>query len=141
MPPASVTINQFDPSLAPGVPEIIDINGAVRPGTDDPDTDGDGAGDIDEVLHGSIPTDIDTDDDGMDDGWEIAYELDVLLDDAGGDLDNDGVSNMDEYIWHTNPNDPNSFPALPVSHPLALALLTSVFMAIIAVIGCRRRWV
>ena len=138
MPPASVTMNELVTNLAPGVPEILDSNGAVRPGTDDPDTDGDGAGDIEEVEHGSIPTDVDTDDDGMDDGWEIAYELDVLLDDAGGDLDNDGVSNMDEYTWHTTPNDPDDFPALPASRPPALAFLISVCMAI-TVIGCRRR--
>ena len=45
----------------------------------------------------------DDDDDGMSDGWEAAHGLDPATDDATGDLDGDGRSNLDEYVDGTDP--------------------------------------
>jgi hypothetical protein len=46
----------------------------------------------------------DSDGDGMPDGWEIAHGLNPLVNDASGDLDHDGASNLAEYNNQTNPN-------------------------------------
>ncbi len=58
------------------------------------DTDGDG-----------IPDSIDPDDDndGMDDKFEEKFGLNPLVDDSGGDLDGDGISNLDEYKQGKDP--------------------------------------
>lgn len=44
-------------------------------------------------------TDIDSDVDGMPDAWETNYNLN----DAGSDKDGDGLTNLQEYQWGTNP--------------------------------------
>ena len=62
------------------------------------DTDGDGSTNFDEFVAGTNPRLIDTDGDGMPDGWEIDNDLDPLVTDADGDLDRDGLSNLDEYL-------------------------------------------
>jgi peptidase C13-like protein/thrombospondin type 3 repeat protein len=46
----------------------------------------------------------DTDGDGMPDDWEDLYpDLNSGSDDAGGDIDGDGLINLDEYLNGTNP--------------------------------------
>jgi len=48
--------------------------------------------------------DTDMDFDGMPDFWEDRYVgLDKTVPDASEDLDNDGLSNLDEYLWQCNP--------------------------------------
>ncbi|MCP4251313.1 MAG: hypothetical protein GY778_30120 [bacterium] len=111
-------------------------------GTDplNPDTDGDGLSDGDEVhIHGTDPTntdsdqdglddaaelaegtdpnDADTDDDLMTDGWEVANGLDPLVNDAALDPDNDGFANLAEFEADTDPLVPWSIP-LPASTAL-----------------------
>ena len=55
----------------------------------------------------------DDDNDGMPDDWEIQYGLDPLDEtDASGDLDGDGVSNLEEYLAGTDPT--NAPPDTPV---------------------------
>jgi len=44
----------------------------------------------------------------MPDGWEVSNGLDPLEDDSAGDLDSDGLSNLDEYTIGTAANDPDS---------------------------------
>ena len=62
------------------------------------DSDGDGIPDTSEQdVYGTDPQNPDTDGDLMDDGWEIDTGTDPLVDDAGDDLDGDGISNIDEY--------------------------------------------
>jgi hypothetical protein len=52
--------------------------------------------------------DPDTDLDGMSDSYETANGLQVNVNDAAGDLDGDGISNLDEFRAGTAANDPNS---------------------------------
>ncbi|MFB3787507.1 MAG: C25 family cysteine peptidase [bacterium] len=52
--------------------------------------------------------DPDPDKDGMPSRWENLYGLNPLVDDAKGDLDQDQLPNLDEYVNGTIPNDPDS---------------------------------
>ncbi len=73
------------------------------------DTDEDMAGDYDEVnVHGTDPTDPDSDQDTMTDGWEILYGLNPLVNDADGDLDNDTLTNAQEFQHGTRPDLPDT---------------------------------
>jgi hypothetical protein len=72
---------------------------------DQSDRDSDGIGDV---------CDSDNDDDGMPDDYEDANGLDSSINDANGDLDNDGVSNVDELLQGTNPNDASSVPEFSI---------------------------
>jgi len=47
---------------------------------------------------------LDEDLDGMADSWEVFYGLDINTNDADSDFDNDGFTNMDEYIADTDPS-------------------------------------
>ena len=51
----------------------------------------------------------DADHDGMPDSWETGYNLAVGVDDANGDADGDGLSNLNEYQLRTNPQSGSSF--------------------------------
>ena len=46
----------------------------------------------------------DTDEDGMPDWWEVKYGLDRLVKDHNGDLDEDGYTNLEEYLLGMLPN-------------------------------------
>ncbi len=69
-----------------------------------------------EELDYQVPAqEPDSDNDGMPDSWEIENNLDPLTDDAHEDPDEDGFTNLQEYLAGTDPRNPNSFPSL--SHP------------------------
>jgi len=77
-------------------------------GTDprDADTDQDGLTDFAEVMtYGTNPLLEDTDGDGLPDEWELDNGLDPLVDDAAADPDGDGLSNLQELGYDTNPQD------------------------------------
>jgi len=59
------------------------------------DTDGDTIGNN---------ADTDDDNDGMPDSWENMHNLNPLIDDASQDPDEDGVSNLNEYLGGTEPH-------------------------------------
>ena len=46
---------------------------------------------------------MDNDSDGMPDAWELLHGLDPRRQDSGDDFDEDGVTNLEEYISGTNP--------------------------------------
>ncbi len=73
-----------------------DEAGDAYPATPPVDTDGDGRPDF---------QDLDSDGDGMPDAWETANGLDPLVDDAAGDPDGDGLTNLEEYQNGTDPQD------------------------------------
>lgn len=78
----------------------------------DADTDGDDLNDGDELLvYLSDPFDADSDDDLMTDGWEALYSLDPVIVDSDDNFDNDGLSNYEEFVLGTIPND-NDSPAI-----------------------------
>jgi len=75
------------------------------------DTDADGIEDMDEVrVHQTLPYNADSDGDGIDDLYELTVSgfnpNDPL--DAGADLDTDGMSNLEEYEFGTDPLDATS---------------------------------
>ncbi len=55
---------------------------------------------------------IDDDQDGMPDTWELEHGLDPTRDDGGEDLDQDGLSNLEEYLAGSAPDASNA-PAAP----------------------------
>ncbi len=61
------------------------------------DTDSDGLNNRLEYTTGTSPIDADSDDDGMDDAWEVQNGSNPVLNDAAGDADGDGISNLVEY--------------------------------------------
>lgn len=65
------------------------------------DSDGDGLTDKEEYLEKSNPTLKDTDGDNMADGWEKTQGLNLLINDAAGDINGDGRINLVEYIIDT----------------------------------------
>jgi len=74
------------------------------PNTSNPnqaDNDNDDLGDV---------CDDDDDNDGMPDAWENQHGLNPFADDASGDADGDGWSNIMEYKGGTDPNDATSHP-------------------------------
>jgi hypothetical protein len=50
----------------------------------------------------------DSDNDGLPDNWEQAYGTFVFIPDADADADADGLTNWEEYLAGTHPNDPAS---------------------------------
>lgn len=75
----------------------------------DSDTDNDGIPDGDEIAAGINPAKADTDDDGIDDAYEINNGLNAAnAEDALLDQDNDGSTNLQEYLAGTDVNDNDS---------------------------------
>ena len=78
------------------------------------------------------PVVLDSDGDGMPDEWERKFGLDPNDPaDADGDLDNDGFTNLEEFLAGTDPKDSASHPdyldSLKVSLPLKSTYLPFVF--------------
>ncbi|MHB8473822.1 MAG: hypothetical protein ACYDC8_13460 [Gammaproteobacteria bacterium] len=58
-----------------------------------------------------LPQLVDTSSDGMPDAWKTANGLNPGVNNAGGDADSDGYTNLEEYLAGSNPQDANSKPA------------------------------
>ncbi len=93
-----------------GVPDIGDIDSDGILDCVDQCNGDDASGDTD--IDGTC-NDIDNDDDndGMPDLWESQYSLNPLINDAQDDYDEDGWTNLEEYLKGTVPNDAGSHPA------------------------------
>jgi hypothetical protein len=65
-------------------------------------------------VYGSDPLDIDTDSDGLPDGYEVAQGYDPTINDSAVDSDGDGVSNLDEYLAGTDPDNAYDYPGAPL---------------------------
>ena len=74
------------------------------------DTDGDSLEDGYEVLiSGTNPINSDTDEDFLPDGFEVQYENpDPFVPDTYEDLDQDNLTNIEEYFHFTNPDIPDT---------------------------------
>jgi len=74
------------------------------------DTDSDDLSDFDEIyIYFTNPLDNHTDFDGIPDGWEIEHSLDPTDSiDKKLDLDNDDLTNLEEYLLGTDIYDPDS---------------------------------
>ena len=89
-----------------GLPDGVEVGtygGDPRLG----DTDGDGLTDSREVALGTSLNNPDSDGDGLLDGWEVANQLNPLSssgnDGAEGDIDGDGLTNLQEQSHGGNP--------------------------------------
>lgn len=69
------------------------------------DKDGDGLSDLTEEGLETDPENDDSDFDGMSDKWEIDNRLDPRGDDKELDADHDGLTNFEEYVAGTDPQD------------------------------------
>ena len=98
-----------------GIPDSVeggkgDTDGDGIPNYLDTDSDGDGISDADEGIVDTdgdgIPDylDTDSDGDGMPDAWEIANNFDHLTPNGSVDADGDGLTNLEEYNYGTDPN-------------------------------------
>jgi hypothetical protein len=56
-----------------------------------------------------VAVDVDVDEDGMTDAWETEHNLNTLWNDAALDWDADGLSNLEEFIAGSDPEDIGSF--------------------------------
>jgi hypothetical protein len=99
-----------------GLPDDMENTGCTYP--DNPDSDDDGLVDGDEDanrngvkdLDETDPCNPDTDGDKMPDGWEIENRFNPLINDAQEDGDQDGFTNIREYVAETDPDDGNDIP-------------------------------
>jgi len=71
--------------------------------------------------------DPDDDNDGLPDTWEIEYGLNPFFNDASGDMDGDGISNLSEYLAGSSPISPDRkpyqpFPVSPVDGSVGASL-------------------
>ena len=73
------------------------------------DTDGDELLDWDEVhLYFTNPLLADTDSDGMPDNWELDHQLNPLVANGSLDPDADGLTNLEEFQYETDPHNADS---------------------------------
>ncbi|WNC71968.1 PQQ-binding-like beta-propeller repeat protein [Thalassotalea psychrophila] len=95
-----------------GLTNIEEYTLATDPNVED--TDSDGLSDFEEyTTYRSNPLSNDTDADGMDDLWEVNNGLNLLdATDKDLDADVDSLTNIEEYIEATDPNDPLSLPSI-----------------------------
>ena len=79
--------------------ETTDTDGDGIGNNSDPDDDNDGVDDADDPWPLQSEYTKDSDEDGMPDEWELRFDLDPNdPSDAEGDLDSDGITNLQEFL-------------------------------------------
>ncbi len=59
---------------------------------------------VDDLYAGpDNPLFLDADRDGMDDAWETAHSLNPALNDRNGDINSDGITNIEQFLRDSNP--------------------------------------
>ncbi len=95
------------------------------------DLDGDG-----EINY----NDVDDEGDGLEDDWEIDNLLNLSIDDANLDPDNDEFTNMEEFLNNTDPWNPESYPIIQDENEdgnnnRSLLFIMILIIIIISIIG------
>jgi len=110
--PAWAIFNPFTGTLS-GTPAKADvgITGDIRISV----TDGSASASLAAFDLEVVNVSFDGDGDGMPDVWEQSNGLDLAADDVALDPDGDGYTNLEEYVYGTRPNDPESKPLPPAA--------------------------
>jgi len=95
--------NRRYPVIALNLKELKDTVPTFTPLLKPVDSDNDGVPDTLDAFPNNPQYSYDTDADTMPDEWENQYGLDIFTDDSPLDLDNDGISNLDEFKGGTDP--------------------------------------
>ncbi|MBI5386524.1 MAG: hypothetical protein HZA90_17785 [Verrucomicrobia bacterium] len=109
-------------SLAPGTHEIVALG-----------TDGSGGDLVSAPVNILVSPPADTDSDGLPDQWETDHGLVVGVNDAGLDKDDDGFTNLAEFLAGTDPQDKASY--LKVNSLASTGSGNSFFLELNAVAG------
>ncbi|MGC9778362.1 MAG: hypothetical protein HZR80_03890 [Candidatus Heimdallarchaeota archaeon] len=81
-------------------------NNIYNTDSNDPDSDQDGLSDLEELLmYNTNPNNSDTDSDQLPDLFELENSLNPFENDAAEDPDEDGLTNLEEYGYLTDPQD------------------------------------
>ncbi len=109
------------------------------------DLDLDGLSNFWEYKIGTLLDLADTDDDSMPDGWEVEYDLDPLTPSGENDADEDGFTDLEEYINGTDPRvaevmeDEEGYRMFSMLDIALLILLLIMCLILISVLIKRRR--
>ncbi len=108
-PPQLVVQTVADATMVAALaPTILPITMVEAEGQGGRDSDHDGLSDDDEIFNHTDRVNPDTDGDGLDDLWEVENGLSPLdptgEQGAEGDMDQDGLTNLDEFTRGTDPS-------------------------------------
>ncbi len=102
--------NSFLDTDKDGVPDYVEKQQSTDPNNIDLflDTDNDNLSDFKEIkIYNTNPNNSDSDSDGLNDGWEVKYGFNPIVAesfDTSTDIDNDGLTVLQESLSGTNPN-------------------------------------
>ncbi len=102
----SIALYNYDAD-GDGLSNRAELTAGTNPFVSDTDPDKDGLSNVQELQLGTNPLNFDSDSDLLPDGWEVNYNLDPKsasgINGTTGNVDNDGLDNLEEYVNGTNP--------------------------------------
>lgn len=118
------------------MPDKFEIDVGLNPNNPadgNEDADGDNLSNAQEYSRGLNLFSTDSDSDLMDDLWEVENGLNPLFDDSMLDLDEDGITNLEEYLNGTNPQVPEALkiPFIWIATPVLVIALISAFVYVL----------